>query len=138
MFAAAVTSAGRLYQCQRGELSIEPRRELGEAGSIALAGRCVLILEVAPALVRALGHGRNHLEPVRADDVDAAVAARFEAQDFHPRDDAVLDDVMELPANALVGAPGAHPRRDAQLAVDRPAFDTPLERFEARAAVRDL
>lgn len=61
--------------------------------------RRVVVGEVAPALVRALGSRRAGQQVPGADDVDAAVDAIVEAQDHLPRDNAMLDDPVKRAAN---------------------------------------
>ena len=91
----AIASASRLNQSQRGELAVKPRRKRAEAAAVVVAARRIRVLEIAPALVRAPRHRRDQLELGRADDVDPAVLAVLEAQDFDAGDQPVLDDPVE-------------------------------------------
>src|SRR5689334_9397312 len=88
----------QLDKGERGELSVKTGRKRAEAAGIGLPGRRIPVLEIAPSLVSALGHWRDELELVRADDVDATVAPFLEAEDLDPRHDAMLEDVVELAA----------------------------------------
>src|SRR3954447_14584355 len=77
-------SAIRLNKRERGELSVEARRQHAEAAAVVIGPGCIALFEVAPALVRAARLGRDGDQLGRADDIDAAVVAVLEAEDLLP------------------------------------------------------
>src|SRR5687768_18078047 len=92
---AAITRPPQRYKSderQRRQLAVKARREVGEAAGVFVEGRRAIVIEIAPALVRALRTRRDQHQPRRADDVDPAVGAILEAQDLLAGDQAVLDD----------------------------------------------
>src|SRR5690242_15484085 len=122
---------------QRCETSVELRRKRPEAASIISLWR-VSILKIPPALVRSARHGRNGSKLSRADNIDSPVLPVLDAQDVEACDDGVLHDPVEIAADQLIGAFGAHSRRNPDLAANRAPGQSFLQHFEVATGECDL
>jgi hypothetical protein len=121
-----------------GQLAIKMRRQFVISGAIPHSARRVGIDQIAPALMRALGNGRQNFYLCGADNIDPPVLAVFEAQNLLPRNDAMFDDPVKEAADQFLPAFGPHPCRHPQLAFPRPFGHPPCKSFYMRAADRDF
>src|SRR5437870_7787449 len=75
-----------------GQAAVKPRRQVGQSAAVFVLGRGVVLFEIPPTLMPSPWTGRNQNQFTRADDVDPAVTALLEPQDFLAADEPVLDD----------------------------------------------
>jgi len=91
----APESASGQDKRKRREPGVEQRRKLGEAARITIGIGFLGAFEIAPALVRALRVGRDQLQLGRQHDIDSAILALFEPENFLAADEPVLDDPVD-------------------------------------------